>query len=297
MRTSRQSEAGRETPGMKRERRAEGGFTMVEIALSLAIIGFALVAIIGILPAGMSVQKDNLEQTIINLDGAYLMNAIKSGARGQNDLTNYIISINQTNVTVVTSGKFPPNFGPNYVNQTVNILTYPNPLLQSASNIIGYLSVPKYAPYVPGSQGVQGFWSNSTVAVFRAINAPATDQGVSRSDQGFSFEYQVTVEVIPTGESPYEYTDRGQTNLMSPAYATNTPFASQALAEALQDNLYEIRLTYRWPVLPNGSVGNGKQIFRSSVAASYPYIYEPNNFNVPGQWLLQPQIYSATGVP
>ena len=56
---------------------------MVEIALSLAIIGFALVAIIGILPAGMSVQKDNREQTIINLDGAFLMNAIKSGGGGR----------------------------------------------------------------------------------------------------------------------------------------------------------------------------------------------------------------------
>jgi len=32
-------------------------FTMIEIALCLAIIGFALVAIIGVLPTGMGVQK------------------------------------------------------------------------------------------------------------------------------------------------------------------------------------------------------------------------------------------------
>ena len=38
---------------------------MIEIALCLAIIGFALVAIIGILPAGMQVQKDNREDTIV----------------------------------------------------------------------------------------------------------------------------------------------------------------------------------------------------------------------------------------
>ncbi len=35
--------------------RRAAGFTMIEIAMSLAIIGFALVAIIGILPMGLSV--------------------------------------------------------------------------------------------------------------------------------------------------------------------------------------------------------------------------------------------------
>src|SRR5436190_18277631 len=44
--------------------RGNGGFTMIEIALCIAIIGFALVAIIGILPAGMQVQKDNREDTV-----------------------------------------------------------------------------------------------------------------------------------------------------------------------------------------------------------------------------------------
>ena len=38
-------------------------FTMVEIAICLAIIGFALVAIIGVLPIGMNTQRDNREET------------------------------------------------------------------------------------------------------------------------------------------------------------------------------------------------------------------------------------------
>ena len=75
--------------------RSERAFTMVEIALSLAIIGFALVAIIGVLPAGLSVQKDNREQTVINLDAAYLMDAIRSGPLGQDNLTNYVVIITQ----------------------------------------------------------------------------------------------------------------------------------------------------------------------------------------------------------
>ena len=66
---------------------------MIEIALSLGIIAFALVAIIGVLPSGMKVQRENREETIINQDGAYLLEAIRSGSRGVDDLTNYVESI------------------------------------------------------------------------------------------------------------------------------------------------------------------------------------------------------------
>src|SRR2546428_5718272 len=40
-------------------RSAQGGFTMIEIAIALAVIAFALVAIIGVLPIGLNVQRDN----------------------------------------------------------------------------------------------------------------------------------------------------------------------------------------------------------------------------------------------
>src|SRR3954452_12728187 len=74
-------------------RGAQLAFTMIEIALSLAVIGFALVAIIGILPTGMSVQKDNREDTIIGMDATYLMETLRSGARGPDLLTNHIVCI------------------------------------------------------------------------------------------------------------------------------------------------------------------------------------------------------------
>src|ERR1039457_3814035 len=69
------------------------GFTMVEIAISLAVIGIALVAIIGVLPIGMNTQRDNREETIINQDATVLMEAIRGGARGMDDLTNYVYAI------------------------------------------------------------------------------------------------------------------------------------------------------------------------------------------------------------
>ena len=46
---------------------------MVEIAICLAIIGIALVAIIGVLPIGMNTQRDNREETIINQDATVLI--------------------------------------------------------------------------------------------------------------------------------------------------------------------------------------------------------------------------------
>ena len=66
---------------------------MIEIAISLAVIGFALVAIIGILPIGMSLQKDNQQETIINQDASVFLSAIRSGAQGLDYLTNYVIGI------------------------------------------------------------------------------------------------------------------------------------------------------------------------------------------------------------
>ena len=42
-------------------RLVEGGFTMIELVMCLGIISFALVAIIGVLPVGINVQKDNRE--------------------------------------------------------------------------------------------------------------------------------------------------------------------------------------------------------------------------------------------
>ena len=66
---------------------------MIEIALCLAIIGFALVSILLVLPSGMNTQRDTREETIIGQDASMLMEAIRGGARGNDDLTNYVYQI------------------------------------------------------------------------------------------------------------------------------------------------------------------------------------------------------------
>src|SRR3954468_659083 len=81
---------------MRTRRTTERGFTMVEIAFSLAIVAFALVAIMGVLPTGMTVQKDNREDTVVNNDAAFWAEALRSGSRGIEDLTNYVEEIDIT---------------------------------------------------------------------------------------------------------------------------------------------------------------------------------------------------------
>src|ERR1041385_3854902 len=93
-----------------------GAFTLIEIAICLAVIGFALVAIIGILPMGMQVQKDNRQETIINQDQSLWMDFIRNGTKNADDLTNYVYAI--TNYYSVYSSKGQLTSGPRAVGFT-----------------------------------------------------------------------------------------------------------------------------------------------------------------------------------
>src|SRR5438093_12376277 len=76
---------------------AVAAFTMVEIAISLGVIAIALVAILGVLPTGVRVQRDNREDTILNQEGVFWVEAIRSGSKGLDDLTNYVDTITISN--------------------------------------------------------------------------------------------------------------------------------------------------------------------------------------------------------
>ncbi len=88
-----------ETAGVRNAK--EAGFTMVELALSLAIIAFSMVAIMGVLPAGLQVQKANREDTIMNQEGAFFLEAIKNGSMGYDQLLDYVdgLKISRTNAS------------------------------------------------------------------------------------------------------------------------------------------------------------------------------------------------------
>jgi len=288
------------------------GFTMVEIAICLAVIGFALVAIIGVLPVGMNVQKENREDTVINFDANYLMDAIRSGSQGLDNLTNYVMSI--TNISILCGPDGTPLgtvytrfYTPTNYNDGVNFHSS-NPGLTNGITIIGLLSQPKYL-YDPNPKDPPGsYYSNYVQADIRAISGSPMDQGFSQTSKDFAFTYRVTVEVLPSAEFPYGWVDaqKQAENFTSPGTGvlvkTNSlpPSLTNAwaLANNLQANLNEIRLRFRWPVLPGGKLGNGSLVYRTSASGqdmptnSVAWPAAPAPFG--NYYLIQPQYYSAT---
>jgi len=232
---------------------------MEKIALSLAIIAFALVAIIGVLPAGVKVQQENREETIINQDGLFLLEAIRTGSKGVDDLTNYVESV------TVRYGR-------------LNSITFTNTLAANVPNrltnglqIIGLLSTPKFERMPDGSTR-----SNAVEAHVRAITGVAGEK--SRLNDQVAFRYRVRSEVVPFMNRPPGWVS-GRSNEF--AIATN-----------LLNNLYDVRLTLRWPLYQKGQnweTGRSRKSFRTLVSGELRpftpprsrysfYWFEPNAF-------------------
>jgi hypothetical protein len=62
----------------------------------------------------------------------------------------------------------------------------------------------------------------------------------------------------------------------------------------LGGNLHELRLTFLWPLRPNGKLGNGRQTYRALVAGQ---IMQTNSFGQLGQPLYFYQSQSFTNAP
>jgi hypothetical protein len=229
---------------------------MVEIAICLAIVAFAMVAIMGVLPAGMQVQKENREDTIINYEGAYFIEAIRSGSLGLMDLPNYVEWVMVSNRNT-PSPPFYSNLQPH--------------------QIIGLLSTPKYIYDVDRKE-----WITNTVrAKVRAMGGsvadkvPASAESVTQISaranaiRDLSFNYLLTSELVPFRLGPGELSS---TNGMS----TND-FAALSnrvqLARQMMGNTFELRLTLRWPVRPRDVAGNKSQTFRALLNGNYSIMH------------------------
>jgi type II secretory pathway pseudopilin PulG len=307
---------GVETPGYFREvpsgqcsHRACAAFTMVEIALCLGVIGFALVAIIGVLPTGMNVQKENREETIINQDATVLMNAIRGGAQGLDDLTNYVVSITNTVNQYAYTAKGPTLVPPTHYYGYTTYLGVPPlvgvPPLTNGAIIIGLLSTPKIVYYTePPRSG--GYFSNHIVAVFRSMSGAAGEK-VPQADPAMldlAFAYRLIPEVVPFCDY-----DTNWAYIPFPNWKgiiTTNEFINRsnylAYVKNLTNSLYDVRLTFRWPVFPGGSVGPGRQVFRApatgTLVTNLAVNTPPLNPNAPTPeppnllYFFQPAIYS-----
>ena len=233
-----------------RARHASRGFTMVEIALCLAIIGFAMVAIIGVLPIGVRVQQDNREETIINQDGAFLLDAIRSGAQGLDYLTNHVDSITISNSlrqsVTMKYGKTPED-------QTFS----------KGAEVIGLLGTPRLF-YLNGR-----YVTNTVSAIMRSFSGSA--QMEARASREFAFNYRVVSEVTAFSVMPPSFTNYLANGLTATERQTRSN--NWRFAETIGPNFHDIRLTFQWPVFVQGNrliIGNNRKTFRTLSGGTLP---------------------------
>ncbi len=264
---------------------------MIEIAISLAVIGIALVAIVGVLPLGMNVQKENREATVINQDATVFIEAIRNGTRGLNDLTNYVYAI--TNYWTKFDDRGNIQAGGNGVNNgytyssssapPANTLPYaPSLPIYNGTNIISLLSTPEFTDYDgnPTNNLLNGGYSNHIVAYVRSISGPAVEKPPQDNQilQADTFSYRILCVNAPVAAD----TNVFNLSASDPRYLYSQQFAA---------NLHELRLTFLWPQQPNGNVGTGRQTYRALVAGQVQvvtnivagdnyYFYQPQSFTI-----------------
>ena len=214
-------------------------FTMVEIALCLAIIGFALVALIGIMPAALNVQKENRQETVINNDAVLWLDALRGGA-------NYFpIPGAERNVFALT------NWTTEYDPATLAITrpTYPRGLdITSISPnllpqyLMGLLRTPR--TYVQGNT----LYSNHVVAYVNAFTAPAVNLAPQDNTNILkdAFSYTLTVDI---------------TEHRQPPELVNTNYV-----RTLAQNLRDLQLTFGYPLLHNGRDPKWSLVYRSTLS-------------------------------
>jgi prepilin-type N-terminal cleavage/methylation domain-containing protein len=258
-------------------RSAERAFTMIEVALCLAIIGIALLAIIGVLPLGMNAQRDNREETVIGQDATLLLEAIRSGSRGADDLTNYVYAITNYWAYYNANGSFSKSNANGYAYNGVFVTSpiytngpYFSAPITNGANIVALLSTPEFIadvatnyPAVPTLFNTAGY-SNRVVAYVRSMSGlaaekPPQDNPIMRES---TFTYRVLCVNAPL------------------AVDTNN---LAGFSRQLAGNQRELRLTFMWPQQPNGSLGRGRQTYRSTLAGQLTltngfYFYQSQSF-------------------
>jgi type II secretory pathway pseudopilin PulG len=288
-------------------RQGEQAFTMVEIAIAIGVIAFALVAIIGILPTGMNAQKDNREDTVISQDAPYFMDAIRNGAPVTNYNGNNVLAASAQGLDFLTNYVQSIRFDYYESGGKSNSYTYTN--FSSGAEIIGLLSTPQTNYLSP-------YFSNNyfdVTATVRALSGPATAQqseNLVKSGMipSMAFTYNMEVFVSPFNSFAPSTITYNNPNLDSNqnyinynrwlvantnagygagAANTNTSTYLNGASGALTYNLFDVRLRFSWPVFQSGNVGPGRQTYRTLVSSPLyqaltngvtGYFFQPQNF-------------------
>jgi hypothetical protein len=210
-------------------RRSERAFTMVEIAICLAVIGFALVAIIGVLPSAMNFQRDNREETIIDQDATYWLEAIRDAAKGLDNLTDHVerIGIVFTNGSTASTNYYIPGPGGPAGNQ-----------FRDGYDIIGLLT----------SAALWDLGIQRAEADVYAISGPAVERDPAGRELGMKYRMQVEIALFPWWR-------------MNPDLRPEELAQGPDLTNAI---LHEVRLQFNWPLRSNERT-RSRKVYRSLV--------------------------------
>jgi type II secretory pathway pseudopilin PulG len=259
--------------------RRQRAFTMIEIAIAVGVIGFAVVAIIGILPQGMNTQKDNREDTTIAQDAPYFLNAIRNGEMRTNNniFAQYVESIS---VTTYSNGStlFYPYVNPNLTNAGPGTYGY----LTNDRAIVGLLSIPEFDARFPFPGE-----TNQVTAIVHAMTGSAVQQGGANTVM--DLRYQLTVENVPWNSISYDSIAYSNYPTFSQDWLTRLNRANEV--QYLTNYLHEVRLKFAWPVLPNGSIGPNRQTYRCLVSSRLSFTND--GYLGTTLWFYEPGSYSS----
>jgi len=234
-------------------------FTMVEVAISLGVVAIALVAIIGVLPTGLKVQRENREDTIMNQDGMWWVEALRQGRDVTNRfnpvasrspdaldslkiLTNHVVAVAVSNLVDGSTVYVNPAL----VGQGERLLPFgrvrqpfvERRILTNGVQILGLLGRPRYE--VRNGQQV----TNYVAALVRSMSGPASDLGsVGRE---LALTYVLTSEVTPMGNYPSSWLDFQAPGLTAEEILVRSNRFMVALNQGV--NFSELRLTMSGPV-------------------------------------------------
>ncbi|MEI9863664.1 MAG: type II secretion system protein, partial [Limisphaerales bacterium] len=290
-------------------RRSPSAFTLVEVAISLAIIGIALVAIIGVLPMGMNVQRDNREATVVNQDATIFLEAIRNGSRGLDDLTNYVYAITNYWTKFDNAGLVVDANYDGYTLKDSRVTKPSSPPFFPLTNglrIVGLLGTPQLTDLnlIPASDFFRGGYSNHIIVSVRSFSGPAVDKPPQDNEliQADAFGYRIycvnapvanytpplwlaqaydvgaKVSYLLNGHTTYWYAVNSGQPSIPPGAGDEPTFSSRWVRDnypqEIGSNLHELRLTFLWPVRPNGRLGTGRQTYRALIAGQVEQVYQ-----------------------
>jgi hypothetical protein len=239
-------------------------------------------------------------------EATYLLDAIRTGARGLDDLTNYVEGITNivTGYVVDAGGNTNVSFGPDIYRYEYGQATFtiggvttsrPDCVITNGRRIIGLLSTPRFIfennKLTPPTPVPVFFVSNYVFAYMRALSGPAVEKvpQTNTAVRDLAFRYRLVPEI-----NPYSDWNVGWLNTNQPGLSTNEINArvtAWRLARNEQANLNEVRLLFRWPIDTRLNLANARQrqVFRTLAGGTL----QRTNDAGPDLWLMQPATYQT----